>query len=60
MREIQVTTERKTQLVDITAGVRDAVGSDAGGSAVQIRDQVDVVDPDVADAALHADGVTAV
>jgi secondary thiamine-phosphate synthase enzyme len=36
VREIQVATERKTQLVDITAAVRDAVGSDAGGSAVLV------------------------
>ncbi len=36
MQEIQVTTERKTQLVDITAQVRDAVGSDAGGSAALV------------------------
>ena len=34
MQEIQVTTERKTQLLDITAQVREAVGADAGGSAV--------------------------
>ena len=36
MREIQVTTERKTQLLDITAQVRDAVGSDAEGSAALV------------------------
>ena len=36
MQEIQVTTERKTQLLDITAQVRDAVGADAGGSAVLV------------------------
>jgi secondary thiamine-phosphate synthase enzyme len=36
VQEIQVTTERKTQLVDITAQVREAVGSDAGGSAVLV------------------------
>ncbi len=36
MQEIQIATERKTQLVDITAAVRDAVGSDAGGSAVLV------------------------
>ena len=36
MQEIQVTTERKTQLVDITSAVRDAVGSDAGGSAALV------------------------
>ena len=36
MREIQVTTERKTQLVDITAEVREAVGSDAEGSAALV------------------------
>ena len=33
VREIQLTTERKTQLLDITAGVREALGSDAEGSA---------------------------
>jgi secondary thiamine-phosphate synthase enzyme len=36
VQEIQVTTERKTQLLDITAQVRDAVGADAGGSAVLV------------------------
>ena len=36
MREIQVTTERKTQLLDITAQVREAVGSDAEGSAALV------------------------
>ena len=36
MREIQLTTERKTQLLDITAGVREALGSDAEGSAALI------------------------
>ncbi len=36
MREIQVTTERKTQLLDITAKVREAVGSDAEGSAALV------------------------
>jgi secondary thiamine-phosphate synthase enzyme len=36
VREIQVTTERKTQLVDITSDVRDAVGSDAQGSAALV------------------------
>lgn len=36
MQEIQVTTERKTQLVDITTSVREAVGSDAGGSAALV------------------------
>ena len=36
VQEIQVTTERKTQLLDITAQVREAVGADAGGSAVLI------------------------
>ena len=36
MREIQVTTERKTQLLDITAHVREAVGSDAEGSAALV------------------------
>ena len=36
MREIQVTTERKTQLLDITAQVREALGSDAEGSAALV------------------------
>jgi secondary thiamine-phosphate synthase enzyme len=36
VREIQVTTERKTQLMDITAPVREAVGTDAEGSAVLV------------------------
>ena len=36
MQEIQVTTERKTQLVDITREVRDAALADAGGSAVLV------------------------
>ena len=36
MREIQVTTERKTQLLDITAQVREAVGSDREGSAALV------------------------
>ncbi|HSE80856.1 MAG TPA: secondary thiamine-phosphate synthase enzyme YjbQ [Gaiellaceae bacterium] len=36
MREIQVTTERKTQLLDITANVREAIGSDAEGSAALV------------------------
>ena len=36
MREIQVTTERKTQLLDITPDVREAVGSDAEGSAALV------------------------
>ena len=36
MREIQVTTERKTQLLDITAKVRDAVVSEAEGSAALV------------------------
>ena len=36
MREIQVTTERKTQLLDITAKVREAIGSDAEGSAALV------------------------
>ena len=36
MREIQVTTERKTQLLDITAKVRDAIGSEAEGSAALV------------------------
>jgi secondary thiamine-phosphate synthase enzyme len=36
VREIQVTTERKTQLLDITAMVRDAIGSGAEGSAALV------------------------
>ena len=36
MREIQVTTERKTQLLDITANVREALGSEAQGSAALV------------------------
>ena len=36
MREIQVTTERKTQLLDITSGVREALGSEAQGSAALV------------------------
>jgi len=36
VQEIQVTTERKTQLLDITAKVREAVGSDAEGSAALV------------------------
>ena len=36
MREIQLTTDRKTQLLDITAGVREALGSDAEGSAALV------------------------
>jgi secondary thiamine-phosphate synthase enzyme len=36
VREIQLTTERKTQLLDITAGVRQALGSEAGGSAALV------------------------
>lgn len=36
MREIQLSTERKTQLVDITADVRTALGSDAEGSAALV------------------------
>ena len=36
VREIQVTTERKTQLLDITTMVRDAIGSDAEGSAALV------------------------
>ena len=36
MREIQVTTERKTQRLDITANVREAIGSDAEGSAALV------------------------
>jgi secondary thiamine-phosphate synthase enzyme len=36
VREISVTTERRTQLLDITAKVRQAVGSDAEGSAALV------------------------
>jgi secondary thiamine-phosphate synthase enzyme len=36
VREIQLTTERKTQLLDITAGVREALGSEAQGSAALV------------------------
>jgi secondary thiamine-phosphate synthase enzyme len=36
VREIQVTTERKTQLLDITSGVREALGSEAQGSAALV------------------------
>lgn len=36
MREIQLSTERKTQLVDITSDVRTALGSDAEGSAALV------------------------
>ena len=36
MREIQLRTERKTQLLDITAAVRKALGSDAEGSAALV------------------------
>jgi secondary thiamine-phosphate synthase enzyme len=36
VREIQVTSERKTQLLDITANVREAIGSDAEGSAALV------------------------
>ena len=36
MREIQLTTERKTQLLDITAGVREALGSEAQGTAALV------------------------
>jgi secondary thiamine-phosphate synthase enzyme len=36
VQEIQVTTERKTQLVDITSAVREALGSDAEGSAALV------------------------
>jgi secondary thiamine-phosphate synthase enzyme len=36
VREIQLTTERKTQLLDITAGVREALSSESGGSAVLV------------------------
>jgi secondary thiamine-phosphate synthase enzyme len=36
VREIQVTTERKTQLLDITAKVRDALASGAEGSAALV------------------------
>ena len=36
MREILVKTERKSQLVDITTAVRDALGSTVEGSAVLV------------------------
>jgi secondary thiamine-phosphate synthase enzyme len=36
VREIQLTTARKTQLLDITAGVREALGSEAQGSAALV------------------------
>ena len=36
MREIQLTTERKTQLLDITGRVREALGSEAQGSAALV------------------------
>jgi secondary thiamine-phosphate synthase enzyme len=36
VREIQLTTQRKTQLLDITSGVREALGSEAQGSAALV------------------------
>ena len=36
MREIQVTTERNTQLLDITADVREVLASSAEGSAALV------------------------
>jgi secondary thiamine-phosphate synthase enzyme len=36
VREIQVTTERKTQLLDITAKVREAIGSDGEGNVALV------------------------
>jgi secondary thiamine-phosphate synthase enzyme len=36
VQEIQLSTERKTQLLDITALVREALGSDAEGSAALV------------------------
>ena len=36
MREIRITTERRTQLIDITRQVRDALGDLAGASAVLV------------------------
>jgi secondary thiamine-phosphate synthase enzyme len=36
VREIQLTTARKTQLLDITAGVREALGSEPQGSAALV------------------------
>ena len=36
MREIQVRTERRTQLLEITRDVRDALGSDAKGGAALV------------------------
>jgi secondary thiamine-phosphate synthase enzyme len=36
VREIQVQTERKTQVLDITSRVRDALGEDAAGGAALV------------------------
>jgi secondary thiamine-phosphate synthase enzyme len=36
VREIEVTTERKTQLVNITEQVREALGGNGGGSAALV------------------------
>jgi secondary thiamine-phosphate synthase enzyme len=36
VREIQVKTDRKTQVVDITAAVRDALGASAQGEAALV------------------------
>ena len=36
MRQIRLQTERKTQLVDITHEVRDALGDDAAGAAALV------------------------
>ncbi len=36
MRELRITTERRTQLIDITGQVRDALGDLAGASAALV------------------------
>ncbi len=36
LREFEVKTERKTQVVDVTQGVREALGSANGGSAALV------------------------
>ncbi len=36
MREIAVKTERRTQVLDITPAIREALGEDVGGSAVLV------------------------
>jgi len=71
VREIQVTTERKTQLLDITADVREVLASSAEGSAalvyvphttagVTINEKIDpelLVDFEMALAEIVADGL---